>query len=55
VLRYLLKLENGEPADPRPMFISDRASWEAGHGFAARDGSCWRIVAVDAVSAPQAM
>jgi hypothetical protein len=44
---YLLKLKNGETANPS-VLVSDRASWQPGDSFAARDGSQWRIVSVDA-------
>jgi hypothetical protein len=45
--RVVLLLENGEPADPT-VFVTDRASWQPGDNFVARDGSQWRIVSVDA-------
>jgi hypothetical protein len=44
--RVLLKLVNGEPADPA-VFVTERESWQPGDSFAARDGSQWRIVSVD--------
>jgi hypothetical protein len=43
---FLLKLENGEPADPT-VFVSDGVERDVGDRFTARDGSQWRIVAVD--------
>jgi hypothetical protein len=47
--RVLLTLVNGEPADPA-VFVSDRASWQPGDSFAARDSSQWRIVSIDTAS-----
>jgi hypothetical protein len=44
---FLLTLANGEPADPA-VFVSDRASYERGESFVARDGSRSRIVSKDA-------
>ena len=44
--RVLLKLEDGESADPT-VFVTDRASWQPGDSFVAHDGSQWRILAVD--------
>jgi hypothetical protein len=47
---FLLMLANGEPADPA-VFVDDGIEREVGDGFAARDGSRWRIVSVEAPSA----
>ncbi len=46
--RYLLKLRNGESAEPEG-FVSDQEQWRAGDVFSPEDGSRWRIVAIDPV------
>ena len=43
--RYLLLLENGEPADPA-VFVTASPQWEEGDPFQAGDGSRWRIVRI---------
>ena len=44
---YLLQLETGEEADPAVYVDDQDTAWEIGDRFAARDGSRWRIVAID--------
>jgi hypothetical protein len=51
VQSYLLQLETGDPADPAVFVDDEDRSWVPGDSFYARDGSPWRIVAIDAVSA----
>lgn len=49
--RYLLALENGEPADPAA-FITALPSWEIGDTFlAGGELQRFRILAIDAVAA----
>ena len=47
---YLLQLANGDPADPAVYVEAEGRQWAPGDSFTARDGSRWRIVAIDAVS-----
>ena len=47
---FLLTLANGEPAVPT-VFVGDGVPREVRDRFAGADGSRWRIVAVDALSA----
>jgi hypothetical protein len=47
---FLLILANGEPADPA-VFVGDGVERSIGERFVGRDGSRWRIVSVDVVSA----
>jgi hypothetical protein len=43
----LLYLRNGDPADPA-VFLGDGIARNVDDCFTARDGSRWRIVAIDA-------
>ena len=48
ITSYLLQLANGDPADPAVFVDDDDRTWAVDDGFTARDGSRWRIVAIDA-------
>ena len=44
--RYLLALENGEPADPA-MFVTTVPDWHIGDTFFAAGGQMFRILAIE--------
>jgi hypothetical protein len=44
--RYLLALENGEPADPAA-FVTAVPDWRAGDTFVARGGQLFRVLAIE--------
>jgi hypothetical protein len=47
VRRYLLVLEDGEPADPAA-YVTSREAWEEGDTFVTPNGQLFVIVSVDA-------
>ncbi len=44
--RYLLVLASGEPADPA-VFVTANPQWNTGDRCTGRDGSKWRIAAIE--------
>lgn len=47
MFRFLLVLEDGEPAEPAA-FVTNSANWKVGDVFEASTGQRFRIVAIDA-------